>query len=292
MSKTKIQWIGTMCIILASGLLEGTAWASEKVLALERQELAQDCASIEFLDGFVTRVDANGDDLPDYLVNTQHLMCDGSQMMWCGTMGCVHRIWLQQQDGNFNKTLDTYAYEIVFDRHGDLSYKVTTRDGTRRERLPGASSNDKDLSVQAGATAPSDRWVYQDSPAPAAIIGPPDAQLSLTCEAGALRMRYSGWWLFDGDNIHQATRDWDKSEYGIVPTFAIGSHETDIPVRISEEERMLVAKETLPLTAPLIDALARGSRVTLIHGGSLEHELGYPLSGSSSALDALRANCR
>ncbi|WP_210162137.1 hypothetical protein [Amorphus coralli] len=265
------------------------ALANDTVLALERQELSSGCAQIEFLDGYITQVDANGDSLPDYLINTQRLMCDGSQMMWCGTAGCVHRIWVQKPDGGFDKSLDTYAYEVVFDRPGDTSYKIVTREGERREWLAGAAAP---ASASSAAATLSGRWSYSADPLPvAAVGGPEDGKLSLTCESGELRLRYAGWWLFEGDAINTGTRQWDKSASGIVPTFTVGAHETDVPVRISEEERMLVAKDTLPLTAPLIDALARGSYVTLVHGGSLEHELQFALAGSSAALRSLRAAC-
>lgn len=50
-------------------------------------------------------------------------------------------------------------------------------------------------------------------------------------------------------------------------------------MRLDERERMLVAKQTLPLTAPLLDALAAGNFVTVIHGGSLEEELHWSQPG-------------
>ncbi|WP_422373215.1 hypothetical protein [Hoeflea sp.] len=267
------------------------AFASDQVLELERAEMSSSCTDIEFLDGYLSEVDANGDELPDYLVNTQRLMCDGSQMMWCGTAGCVHRIWVQGPGGSFEKALETYAYEIIFDRPGDTSYKVATRNGTTRGRLDGQAESAADGSA-AAVPVTDGRWSFHTDPVPVAAVGGwDDSMLSFTCEAGALRMRYAGWWLFDGDRIHASTREWDQSDYGIVPTFIVGAYEIDIPVSISEEERMLVAEDTLPLNSHLIGALARGRNVTLAHGGSLEHELGFTLKGSSAALDALRDAC-
>lgn len=289
MTRNKLLWTVASSIVSVTMFLTHTAHASEQILGFERQELSSGCTEIKFLDGYITQVDANGDSLPDFLINTQRLMCDGSQMIWCGTMGCVHRIWVQKPDGGFDKALDTYAYEVVFDRPGDPSYKIVTRDGERREKVAGATSP---ASAPSAHPTIQGRWSYTAEPLPvAAVGGPEDSMLSLTCQSGALRVRYAGWWLFDGDAINTGTREWDKSEPGIVPTFTVGAHETDVPVRISEEERMLVAKDTLPLTAPLIDALARGSYVTLVHGGSLEHELQFALAGSSAALRSLRSAC-
>lgn len=289
MGRVLYRATGVLCFSLTAGVPTLAAPASEQVLTLERQELSRSCTAIEFLDGFITQVDANGDDLPDYLINTQHLRCDGSQMMWCGTMGCVHRIWVQKPDGGYEKVLDSYAYEIAFDRPGDTSFKIVTREGEGRDTLAKVGTTPP----QTGA-ATSGRWSYSANPLPiAAVDGPEGSQLSLTCEeAGALRVRYAGWWLFDGDVINSRTREWGEGEPGIVPTFTVGAHETNVPMRVSDKERMLVAKDTLPIASPLIDALARGSYVTLVHGGSLEHELQFALAGSSEALRSLRAACK
>ncbi|WP_420408815.1 hypothetical protein [Hoeflea sp.] len=288
----RASWKTLIAALTGFSLLGSPAvFASDQVVALERAELSPDCTDIEFLDGYLSEVDANGDELPDYLVNTQRLMCDGSQMMWCGTAGCVHRIWVQRPGGKFEKALETYAYEITFDRPGDTSYKVATRNGATRARLAGQAETSVDGS--AAAIPVSDRrWSFHAAPVPVAAVGGwDDSMLSFTCEAGTLRMRYSAWWLFDGDAIHPSTREWDQSDYGIVPTFIVGAYEINIPVGISEEERMLVAEDMLPLNSPLIGALVRGRNVTLAHGGSLEHELGFTLKGSSAALDALRDAC-
>ena len=269
----------------------------EAVLALERAENADTCREqMDFLDGYIVPVEANGDGLADYLVNTGHLMCDGTQMMWCGTLGCVHRIWLQRPDGTFEKAFESYAYEIVFDRPGDPSFTVATRQGRERSSLVEADGTGGDTAASAdGGTvfsAPADRWVYRKDPAPVAAIGPADAHLSLTCEDDGLRLRYSAWWLYDGNEISDHARAWETEWRGILPTFAVGRDETDIPVGISEGEKVLVADALLPPDAGLVDALARGRHVTVHHGGSLEHMLQYPLKGSSAALRSLRAACR
>ena len=268
----------------------------DTVLALERAENADTCREqMDFLDGYILPVEANGDDLTDYLVNTGHLMCDGTQMMWCGTIGCVHRIWLQRPNGTFDKAFESYAYEIVFDRPGDPSFVVATRKGRERSSLveARATGGDTAASVDGGTvfSAPADHWVYRATPAPVAAIGPADAHLSLTCEDGGLRLRYSAFWLYDGDAISDHARAWEAEGRGILPTFAVGRDETDVPVGISEGDKVLVADALLPSDAGLVDALARGRYVTVHHGGSLEHMLQYPLKGSSAALRALRAAC-
>jgi hypothetical protein len=269
----------------------------DALIALERSENADFCRDqMEFLDGYFMPVEANGDNLTDYLVNTGQLMCDGTQMMWCGTIGCVHRIWLQKPDGSFEKALESYAYEITFDRPGDPSFVVATRGGRERSSLVAARDTAADdADTTAGDTvfsAPADRWAYRARPAPVAATGPAEAHLSLTCEAGGLRLRYSAWWLFDGDEISTHAREWEDRGPGIVPTFAVGRDETDVPVGISEDEKVLVADDLISPDARLVAALERGRNVIVHHGGSLEHMLEYPLKGSSAALRALRAACR
>lgn len=276
-------------VALAAVLVAFPAQASEEVLQLERQESAQGCTDVEFLDGFTTEVDANGDELPDYLINTQRLMCDGSQMMWCGTMGCAHRIWVQRPDGGFDKALDSYAYEIVFDRPGDTSFKVVTREGTSRQSLADQADG-RAAAAPVVRVVSMERWSYRADPVPVAAIGGQDSILSLACENGSARIRYTAHWMFENGELNDFIREWNVSP-GIVATFDVAGNETDVPMQLSDAEGALVARSTVSFGAPVLDDLARGSRLTIHHGGSIEHELQFALKGSSAALASLRAAC-
>lgn len=272
-------------------------FASDKtVLALEREMLSQDCAEIEFMDGYIKRVDANGDKLPDYLINTQNLLCDGSQMMWCGTMGCAHRIWLGERGGGFTLALDTYAYEIVFDRPEDTSFLVATRNGSERQNLAdekqsgGHADHDRAGSLTVPSAVPIEQWAYFSNPVPAAAVASDqNGRLLIACDNGSARIGYTVHWMFENGEIQEYIREWDAS--GIVATFDTAGQEIDVPMRLSEADGLLVAKDTISFGAPLLDALALGRRVTVHHGGSLEHELNYSLSGSGQAIASLRSSC-
>ena len=263
--------------------------ASEAVLALEREQLLQDCTDIEFLEGYLTQVEANGDGLPDYLVNTQRLMCDGSQMMWCGTLGCVHRIWIQQPDGSFKTALETYAYEIVFDRPGDTSFLVRTRDGSSRQNLATQAAANATPGGPTTSMASMNQWSFQPAPAPVAAVGGQDSLLSLACDSGQISVRYTAHWMSGEDQSGDFLKDWNES--GIVATFDTTAVEFDLPMQLAESGDAFVAKDALGFDSALVDALSRGRRLTIHHGGSLEHELGFTLKGSSAAIRALRANC-
>lgn len=272
----------------------------------ERRELSRDCQSLELRDDFATEVDVNGDDLPDVSINYGRISCDGSQMMYCGTAGCSQKLLVQQEAGRYVEAASFYVYEFTFDRPEEASF-VAAQHGSacgrsgvetcyQRFRWDGAElvfvaevtppGPDGSGGVEA---PPHDRWAYLASLGSAAI-GPDQDQLSLTCESGAIRIRYSAPWMFDGGEINDFILTWD-ADSGAVASFDMGGRETDIPVRLVEADRRLVALDTIALDAPLLDELARSRRLTIHHGGSLEFELGFALAGSGAAIRALRDAC-
>ena len=279
------------------------AVASESIVRAEREALAADCSEIEFSDGFVVAVDVNGDAHGDALVDYGKLICNGFQSMFCGSGGCTHKIYVGRSDGSSVSVGEFLAYGIEFDRPAESSFVVTSHGGDcnragaegckRRFRLDG----DRPVIVGEVAAGPGgsdagsdDRWTYSASTVSAAI-GPDEQHLSLTCEGGAIRIRYSAPWMFDDGMINDHIREWDTGT-GVVASFDVGGNETDVPMGLVEVERRLVARETIAVDARLLDRFAAGKWVTVHHGGSLEHELEFALDGSGAAIRSLRAACR
>jgi len=98
--------------------------SSEEVISQERTALSESCSSLELLDGFATTVDVNGDNLPDVVTNYQRILCDGSQMMFCGSGGCTRNVFIQRPDGSFFQVGSFLTYEIEFDSPADASFLV------------------------------------------------------------------------------------------------------------------------------------------------------------------------
>lgn len=298
----------TVLLLAMSLPLTGTSHATtfDALLEAERKELSQDCETLEFDQAFASAVDINGDDLQDAVINYGNMTCNGSQMMFCGTAGCSVKLFIQREADDFVQIASFYTYEFTFDRpeeasfvaaqHGsacdragvETCYQRFRWDGTELVYVGEVTPPRPDGS--GGVEAPPyDRWAYLGSLGVAAI-GPEQGQLSLTCEEGAVRVRYSAHWMFDGPDINDHIREWDAGT-GVIASFDMGGRETDIPMRLVEEERRLVARETIASDAPLLDELARGRYLTIHHGGSLEHELGFALAGSGAAISALMEVC-
>ncbi|GGK29013.1 hypothetical protein [Salinarimonas ramus] len=286
--------LGLIAVAIASVTGPQAALASqEAILALERLEIGEFCAETSFLDGYATPVDANGDDRPDYVVNTQLLLCDGSQMMFCGSAGCTHRVWVQRSDGGYDLAYDGLVYEITFDRPDEPSFLARGRGGDTRVRLASVGPTAPQPDAAPGAHGPfsSERWTYHPDPVPhAGVADLEGGALWLACESGSIRVRYTAQWMFEDGAISDFVREWDR-DYGLVPTFAAVGREIDLPSSVDERANAVAADELVDPAGPLVEILARGDFVTVYHGGSLEHELQYPLRGSSAALASLRAAC-
>jgi hypothetical protein len=277
------------------------AVALEAVLEAERKELAGDCQTIAFDDSFAVDANINGDGVGDVLTDYGSLVCDGSRTMFCGSGGCTQRLYLGRADGSLRLVASFLAYGIEFDRPDEASFVVSSHGGDcgqagamgcqRRFRLDG----EKLVLVGevGGSGTPDiadDSWRY-DADGAMAAIGSGEDQLQLACDGGGVRVRYSAHWMFENGEINDHIREWDAGT-GVVASFDLGARETDVPMRLDEEQRLLVARATIGTDAPLLDEIARGRRLTIHHGGSLEHELGYALAGSGAAIRALRRYCR
>lgn len=292
--------IRIMLVLLALTPLR-PAFAHEAILAAERQELSSYCTEIGFGDGFLSEADINGDNLPDAVVDYGSLQCDGSQSAFCGSGGCTIRLYMQHADGTHALVGDLLAHAVVFDRPAEASFLVASH-GSACGRV-GAEACDLRFKLEGGrmillgeagengdVVPPTDRWTYLED-SRTALIGPDDAQLSLTCEDGAIRIRYSAdWMMYDREDMTDHILSWTK-EQSETAYFDAGGAKAETPVHFVKELKRLTPLNAIALDAPLIDGLARAKWVSIEHGGSLEHTLEYSLKGSSAAIKALRASC-
>lgn len=277
------------------------ASANDAILRMERQELSSYCQEIEFDDGFISEANVNGDDLPDILVSYGSLQCDGSYSAFCGSGGCTFRIYVQSPNGSYGFVGDLLAHGIVFDRPDEASFLVSSH-GSACGRV-GAEACDLRFRLEGERAVlvgedgdsgdivpPTDRWVYLEE-AKAALIGPDDAQLSLTCENGAIRVHYSAdWMMYDREDMTDHILSWTK-DHGETAYFTAAGVETETPVYFVKDIKRLTPVNTFPLDSSLINSLSRAKWLLIEHGGSLEHTLEYSLNGSSAAIKALRSSC-
>jgi hypothetical protein len=75
-----------------------------------------DCGVMELGEGFVTRVDADGNGRDDLLLDFSEINCDGSQTRYCSVAGCGVAIYLQDADGQFSFLGKFQAMNVSFDR--------------------------------------------------------------------------------------------------------------------------------------------------------------------------------
>lgn len=277
------------------------ALANDAILMAERQELSSFCQEIEFDDGFLSMENVNGDDLPDFVVNYGSLQCDGSYTAFCGSGGCTFRIYVQGPKDAYELVGDILAHGILFDRPDEASFLVSSH-GSACNRV-GADACDVRFKLQgdravligevgeSGDVAPpTDRWIYLEE-SKTAQIGPDDAQLSLSCENGSVRIHYSAdWMMYDRVDMNDHILTWTK-EHGEAAYFNAGGVEAKTPVYFIKDKKRLTPFDVFPLDAPLLNGLSRAKWLSIEHGGSLEHTLEYSLKGSGAAIKALRSSC-
>jgi hypothetical protein len=63
---------------------------------------------------FVSTMAFNRDRRPDYLLNYQHVRCGNSAEGFCGSGGCLHQLFVSQNDGSYAKVLDKNLLRIRF----------------------------------------------------------------------------------------------------------------------------------------------------------------------------------
>ncbi|WP_372422221.1 hypothetical protein [Salinarimonas chemoclinalis] len=135
------------------------------------------------------------------------------------------------------------------------------------------------------------RWQFAVEPVPLAAVSDSGIALWIACDDGAARIGFTtGWMSSGGGGVDSWVRDWAAE--GIVTSFEIAGENYDLPVELREPEDVFVAREVLPLDAPLLSALARGRSVLLHHWYGMESEQVFTLTGSGDALGAFVDNCR
>lgn len=291
-------------ILLSLALSLGAATARTEidadigaVLERERAELAQTCGPLlEFLDGFATSVDVDGNALPDILVDYGRLSCDGSRMMFCGSAGCTQKIYLGRSGGAPEMVGEFLAYELRFDRPSQGSFLAVLHGGSCGRA--GAETCFRRYALSGGAVValeeePRDRWFFTASPSPSAMLATPDGDsLRLVCDGGALRIEYGPTWLWeDGGSVSEHARDLAKPQGRIEIDIEVDRGQpTPVAFMIEETARVLQSPTFAP-DEPLFAAMMRGSGMDLHLGGSLEHLRNVTLKGSSRAIGSLLRAC-
>ncbi len=69
------------------------------------------------LPGYLTSLDLNGDEAPDYIVNLMGLNCEGAASYFCGSAGCPVTVWLSGK-GGLTAAWTNHAQDIQIDRTG------------------------------------------------------------------------------------------------------------------------------------------------------------------------------
>jgi hypothetical protein len=109
------------CLAVALALLMTPASAEtivsvDEFIAAERKKLAESCASVELSEGFVQRVNVNGDGRDDLLVDYHAAQCDESSALFCGAAGCEMDVYLGNEAGGFALLTGFFGYVIDFDQ--------------------------------------------------------------------------------------------------------------------------------------------------------------------------------
>jgi len=290
-------------ILVSWALVAATVHAATDtgaVLDKERSELSDLCTDIEFLDGYTRPVNVNDDGLDDLLIDYGALSCDGMRSMFCGSGGCTQKIYLQRSDGSFYEAASFLTYEIDFDEPENASFVVASH-GSSCDRAGVDACYDRfslasgELIAltpeQAPAELPANRWTYRIEPRPLAAIGPEDAWLELACVDGAVRLSYADAWLYM-DGAPGAIVAAAEAGETIMPTFSAAGSETILGVRQMKGEAKLASIESFPLKAAILDAMARGDRLTVSHSSNGEQlDLIFSLAGSAAAITQLRQAC-
>lgn len=269
----------------------------QSVLQQERTDLAEMCgATMQFLEGFATEVDVNGDTAPDILVDYGQLSCDGTRMMFCGSAGCTQKIYLGRADGSHAMVAEFLAYGLRFDRPSEATFLAVLHGGScgragvetcfKRYALTGST-------VAALPEEPRDRWSFAQAPVPSATLATSDGDsLRLVCDGTALRIQYGPTWMWSEDgSVSQHTRDLAGAQGRIEIELEVDRGQpTAVPFMVEETARILQSP-TLAPGQPFFAALMQGRGVDLHLGGSLEHMRGFTLKGSSKAIGSLLQAC-
>ena len=269
----------------------------QSVLQEERTGLAETCTdTLQFLEGFASQVNVNGDTAPDILVDYGQLSCDGTQMMFCGSAGCTQKVYLGRADGSHAMAGEFLAYELRFDRPSEGTFLAVLHGGScgragaqtcfRRYALTGAT-------LTALAEEPRNRWFFTAAPVPSAMLATADGDsLRLLCDSRSLRIQYGPTWMREENgSVSDHARDLAKPQGRIEIAIEVDRGQpTAVPFMVEETARVLQSP-TLAPNQPFFAAMMRGNQLDLHLGGSLEHMRSFTLKGSSRAIGSLLQAC-
>lgn len=110
-----------LCLLVAMLIVAAPSSAQtinsvDDFIAAERKTLAESCASVELSEGFVQRINVDGDGRDDLLVDYHGAQCDGSSALFCGSAGCDMVIYLGNAAGGFALLSAFFGYAIDFDQ--------------------------------------------------------------------------------------------------------------------------------------------------------------------------------
>lgn len=106
MPKRRLIAFLALAIALAGTPLRAQSELPPEILEATEQAML-DCEGMggkpEVLPAYETRIDLNGDGIPDILTDLAGLQCTDAWSAFCGSAGCPVTAWLSQPDGHFTR---------------------------------------------------------------------------------------------------------------------------------------------------------------------------------------------
>jgi hypothetical protein len=182
------------CAVTTGAGLRVTASKAKKPLPPEVQsditEAIKSCGQkVKFTNGFVTRLDINGDGIDDFTLDYGHFLCgESSTSDYCGTGGCTTRVFVSRSDGKFAKVLDDIVRAITFTKkHGRPAMMLALHGSAcgRAGYEPCSVTlywNGETFSHANGVEPEASQQSVQNSPVPPSVAAPKSARPAVPTE--------------------------------------------------------------------------------------------------------------